>query len=68
MKKNETVLQQRKDLIELAINDPKKAAKYIELAALSLKQARNTNQVIDILANTLFLSERTVSGQIEKTA
>lgn len=67
MKKNSKVLQQRKDLIELAINDPKKAAKYFEFAALSLKQARTTTQIIDILANTLFLNERTVSNQIEKT-
>lgn len=67
MKKNKKTQEQRKALIEMAIDNPKKAAKYFELAALSLKQAKTTAQVIDILADTLFLHERTVYKQIEKT-
>jgi len=68
MKKNDKIQAERKALIELAINNPKKAAKYFEHAALSLKQANNTNQVIEVLANTLFLSPKTLLVQLEKTA
>lgn len=66
MKKNEQTLQNRQALIELAINDQKEAAKYFELAALSINQCNNTAQIIDVLSRVLFLSPRTIENDLYK--
>jgi len=64
MIKNTKTLEKRQALINLAVKDPKEAAKYFELAALSLTQAQNTCTIVDILANILFLSETTIERDL----
>ena len=66
MRKNKDVLKKRRALAQLAVNEPKKAAKYFELAALSLYQCNNTNQSIDVLSRVLFLSTKTIEKDVYK--
>lgn len=67
MKKNKKTLEKRKALSELAINNPEEAAKYFEFAALSLRQANNSTQRIQILSEILFLSTNTIEKDIYLT-
>ena len=67
MKKNEHTLRKRQTFVNLAICDNEKAAEYLQHAAMSLSQCQNTMQIIAILENLLFLSERTIMYDITKS-
>lgn len=56
----------RKDFIQIAINDPKKAAKILRTKANKLENSKNITEVARNVSKTLFISDRTVFRDCKK--
>ena len=60
MKKSNDNIKKRAALVQYIINDTDNAAKYFELLAESLRQCKYTSEKIEVIAQCLFLSNRTI--------
>ena len=60
MKKNEETKVNRMAFIQMSIEQPEQGANFLIEKAKRLKKAKNNQEVVDILKDTLFLSEQTI--------
>ena len=64
MIKNPTQLEKRKEFSKLVINHPDKAAELLESRAKELKNCKYLYERINVLADILFLSTRTIENDV----
>lgn len=60
MKKNKQTKINRVAFTKMSIEQPIKGAEFLEEKAKRLKKAKNNQEVVEILKDTLFLSEQTI--------
>lgn len=56
----------RNEFVQLAINDPCKAAEILKKQAAELKNCKKTNQTVRRISKILFISERTIFRDCKK--
>ena len=60
MRKNEETKVNRMAFIQMSIEQPEQGAKFLDKMSKRLKKAKNNQEVVEILKDTLFLSEQTI--------
>jgi hypothetical protein len=64
MKRNESSLIKRKELIRISVDDPKAGAVLMSAYAEKLGKAQGTTQIVKALADIFCLSETTIFRDI----
>jgi hypothetical protein len=65
--KSEEVANKRIAFIKMCINEPEKAASFMKWHAEKLVDCKYTSQRIALLSHFLFLSERTIERDLQKS-
>ena len=60
MRKNQETKVNRMAFIQMCIEQPEQGAKFMDKMSKRLKKAKNNQEVVSILKDTLFLSEQTI--------
>lgn len=67
MKRNEELAENRTRFIKQAFAKPEIVARELEVKARKLQRATKTGQKVKLLSSILFLSERTIWNEIDKS-